>query len=58
MGGVTFALVETVATFIQIIDLALTTLQSNLSSLLLGSAYHFSSLYEFFVKQSATLLEL
>ena len=58
MGGVTFALVERIATFIQVIDLALTTLQSNLSSLLLGSAYHFSSLYEFFVKQSATLLEL
>ena len=58
MGGVAFALVETIATFIQIIDLALTTLQSDLSSLLLGSAYHFSSLYDFFVKQSATLSEL
>ena len=58
MGGVAFALVEAIATFIQSIDLALTTLQSNLCSLLLGSAYHLSSLYEFFVKQSATLLEL
>ena len=58
MGGVAFALVKTAATFIQIIDLALTTLQSNLSSLLLGRAYHLSSLYEFFDKQSATLLEL
>ena len=58
MGGVAFALVKTVATFVQSIDLALTTLQSNLSSLLLGKAYHLSSLYEFFDKQSATLLEL
>ena len=57
MGSVAFALVETIATLIQIIDLALTILQSNLSSLLSGSAYHLSSLYEFFVKQSATLLE-
>lgn len=58
MGGVAFALVETVATFVQIINLALTTVQSNLSSLLLGRAYHLSSLYEFFDKQSAILLEL
>ena len=58
MGSITFALVETIATFIQIIDLALTALQSTLSSLLAGTAYHFPSLYEFLVKQSATFLEL
>ena len=57
MGGVTFALVESVATLIQIVDLTLTAFQSNLSPFQLGYPHHFVSWYEFLARQSATVLE-
>ena len=58
LGCLTLTLVEIIATLIQIIDLVLTALQSIFLSLLLDYAYHFSSLYEFLLRQSVILLEL